>query len=125
MTSSATTSNNWRTYVSNFYSIQSSSTPGCINLSPAWMQGHLVSHTSCSATSIPTLIGTKISSHPQVSATLKEVEGWSFSLGLWADQNKSNEIGDRLREWPSVFTALAIVCNQCLPMHRDSLSRPQ
>ncbi|KAG1742094.1 hypothetical protein EDD22DRAFT_851636 [Suillus occidentalis] len=48
-----------------------------------------------------------------------------LALGLWADQNKSNEIGDRLREWPSVFTALAIVCNRRSPMHRDPLSRPQ
>ncbi|KAG2057225.1 hypothetical protein BDR06DRAFT_878386, partial [Suillus hirtellus] len=25
----------------------------------------------------------------------------------------------------SIFTTLAIVCNQCLPMHHDSLSCPQ
>ncbi|KAG1720445.1 hypothetical protein EDD22DRAFT_791165, partial [Suillus occidentalis] len=140
VTSSAATSNNWRTHASNFYSSQSGGTPGCINLSPAWfMQGHPA----------PKF-------HPQVLATLKEVEGRSFcqamhrpavlitaalrvmhpnlywsslaaklALGLWADQNKSNEIGDRLREWPSVFTALAIVCNRRSPMHRDPLSRPQ
>ncbi|KAG1735478.1 hypothetical protein EDD22DRAFT_852356 [Suillus occidentalis] len=115
VTSSAATSNNWRTHASNFYSSQSGGTPGCINLSLAWfMQGHPV----------PKF-------HPQVSATLKEVEGQSFcqamhrlavliaaalrvmhpnlywsslavklALGLWADQNKSNKIGDHLREWP-------------------------
>lgn len=49
----------------------------------------------------------------------------NLALGLWADENKLNDMGDRLREWPSVFTALAIVCNRRSPMHRDPLSRPQ
>ncbi|KAG1776278.1 hypothetical protein EV702DRAFT_1279304 [Suillus placidus] len=63
VTSSAATNDKWRTHSSNFYQSQSGGTPGCINLSPAWfLQGHPVSHTSQLATSIPTLIGAKISS---------------------------------------------------------------
>ncbi|KAG1770149.1 hypothetical protein EV702DRAFT_978295 [Suillus placidus] len=48
-----------------------------------------------------------------------------LALGLWAADKKLDEIGDCLREWASVFTALAIVCNRHSPMHRDPLSHPQ
>ncbi|KAG2059876.1 hypothetical protein BDR06DRAFT_873412 [Suillus hirtellus] len=34
-------------------------------------------------------------------------------------------MGDHLREWASIFTTLAIVCNWCLPMHCDALSCSQ
>ncbi|KAG1782100.1 hypothetical protein EV702DRAFT_1021374 [Suillus placidus] len=139
VTSSAATNDKWRTHSSNFYQSQSGGTLGCINLSPAWfLQGHPV----------PKF-------HPQVSATLKEFGRsfcqamhrpavliaaalrvmhpnlyWSslatkLALGLWAADKKLDKMGDRLREWASVFTALAIVCNQHSPMHRDPLSRPQ
>ncbi|KAG1800543.1 hypothetical protein EV424DRAFT_1332103 [Suillus variegatus] len=48
-----------------------------------------------------------------------------LALGLWAADKKLDEMGDRLREWASIFTALAIVCNLCSPMHCNPLSRPQ
>ncbi|KAG2746683.1 hypothetical protein P692DRAFT_20737559 [Suillus brevipes Sb2] len=48
-----------------------------------------------------------------------------LALGLWAADKKLDEMGDHLRVWASVFTALAIVCNRRSPLHRDPLSRPQ
>ncbi|KAG2122146.1 uncharacterized protein EDB93DRAFT_1110971, partial [Suillus bovinus] len=112
VTSSAATNDKWRTHSSNFYPSESGSTPGCINLSPAWFfQGHPA----------PKF-------YPHVSATLEEY-GQSFcqtmqrlvaliaaalrvmhpnlywsslvmklALGLWAADKKLDKIGDRLRE---------------------------
>ncbi|KAG1719567.1 hypothetical protein EDB19DRAFT_1918744 [Suillus lakei] len=64
---STTANDNWRTHSSNFYPSQSKGIPGCINLSPAWfLQGHPA----------PKF-------HPQVSATLKEFDGRSFSQAMY------------------------------------------
>ncbi|KAG1875684.1 hypothetical protein F4604DRAFT_1924746 [Suillus subluteus] len=121
----AATSDKWRTHESNFYPSQHGVTPGCINLSPVWfLQGHPA----------PKF-------HPEVSATLKGNGRsfcqalqrpaaliaaalrvmhpnlyWSslamaLALGLWAADKKLVEMGDCLREWASVFTVVAIICN--------------
>ncbi|KAG1838483.1 hypothetical protein C8R48DRAFT_622212 [Suillus tomentosus] len=34
-------------------------------------------------------------------------------------------MGTRLREWASVFTVVAVMCNRYTPLHRDALSRAQ
>ncbi|KAG1771581.1 hypothetical protein EV702DRAFT_977334, partial [Suillus placidus] len=133
VTSSAATNDKWRTHSSNLYQSQSGGTPGCINLSPAWfLQGHpMISATLkefgrsfCQAMHRPAVL---------IAAALRVMHPnlyWSslamkLALGLWAADKKLDKMGDRLREWASVFTALAIVCNRCSPMHRDPLSRPQ
>ncbi|KAG2096499.1 uncharacterized protein F5147DRAFT_584003 [Suillus discolor] len=132
VTSSAATNNQWRTHSSNFYPSQCGGTPGCINLSPAWfLQGHPVTtlklfdrQSFCQAMQRPAAL---------IAAALRVMHPnlyWSslatkLALGLWAADKKLDEMGDRLREWASVFTALTIVCNWCSPMHRDPLSCPQ
>ncbi|KAG2131000.1 uncharacterized protein EDB93DRAFT_1255661 [Suillus bovinus] len=118
VTSSAATNDKWRTHSSNFYPSESGGTPGCINLSPAWFfQGHLA----------PKF-------YPHVLVALEEVMHpnlyWSslatkLALGLWAADKKLDKIGNCLREWASVFTALTIMCNRRSLLHRDPLSRPQ
>ncbi|KAG1798775.1 hypothetical protein EV424DRAFT_1546170 [Suillus variegatus] len=135
----ATKKEKWRTQGSNFRHSENSLTPGCINLSPGWfLQGHPA----------PKF-------HPEVSATLKQdglticqaiwrlvvlaaaalrvMHGslyWSslttqLSLGLWADNNQFKEMANCLRQWVSSFTVLAVMCNHCSPLHRDSQSLAQ
>lgn len=41
-----------------------------------------------------------------------------------ADKN-FDEMGEHLREWASVFTAVSIMCNQRSPLHHDPISCPQ
>jgi hypothetical protein len=48
-----------------------------------------------------------------------------LALGLWVADKNIDQMGDRLREWASVFTALSIVSNQWSPLHWDPLSCPQ
>ncbi|KAG2112326.1 uncharacterized protein F5147DRAFT_572755 [Suillus discolor] len=128
----------WRTHEPNFCPSSSGTTPGCINLSLAWF---LQAHPS------PKF-------HPEVSATLKSDSGlclaiqrpaalfaaalrvmhpnlyWSslgtaLGLGLWAVDKQLQEIIDCLRDWASVFTTLAVMCNRCSPLHRNPLSQSQ
>ncbi|KAG1792285.1 uncharacterized protein HD556DRAFT_1444554 [Suillus plorans] len=140
VTSGAATNNQWRTHSSNFYPSQCGGTPGCINLSPAWfLQGHPAPkfHLHVSAT-LKLFDGWSFCQAMQrpaalITAALRVMHPnlyWSslamkLALGLWAADNKLDEMGDYLREWASVFTALAIVCNRRSPMHHDPLSRPQ
>ncbi|KAG1822781.1 uncharacterized protein BJ212DRAFT_1296744 [Suillus subaureus] len=82
--------------------------------------------------------------HPKVSVTLRAMQRpaaliaaalrvmhpsiyWSsltmkLGLGLWADNNQLEEMGNHLQEWVSVFTALAVMCNRHSPLHHDTLS---
>ncbi|KAG1871351.1 hypothetical protein DFJ58DRAFT_722775 [Suillus subalutaceus] len=46
----------------------------------------------------------------------------ALALGLWAADKKLVEMGDCLREWASVFTVVAVICNRRSPLHRDPLS---
>ncbi|KAG1717618.1 hypothetical protein EDB19DRAFT_1652911 [Suillus lakei] len=48
-----------------------------------------------------------------------------LALGLWAADKKLDAMGAHLREWASIFTAVAIVCNWHSPLHHDPLSHPQ
>ncbi|KAG1724466.1 hypothetical protein EDB19DRAFT_1644561 [Suillus lakei] len=67
VTCGAAANDNWRTHSSKFYPSQSKGTLGCINMSPTWfLQGHPA----------PKF-------HPQVLATLKEFDGWSFSQAMY------------------------------------------
>ncbi|KAG2103990.1 uncharacterized protein F5147DRAFT_775701 [Suillus discolor] len=117
------TNDKWRTHESNFHPSEHSIMPGCINLSPAWfLQAH------------PAL-----KFHPEVLATLKgdvalrvmhptlywSSLGTALALGLWAADNQLDEMGECLRDWASVFTALAVICNRRSPLHRDPISRSQ
>lgn len=155
ITSGAANNDKWRTHETYFYPSESGNTPGCVNLSPAWfMQGHPVSQTGQSEQHILTSFQAP-QFHPHVSATLKGDGGalcqaiqrpavliaaalrvmhpklyWSsfatqLALGLWVADKNIDQMGDRLREWASVFTALSIVSNRWSPLHRDPLSRPQ
>lgn len=46
-------------------------------------------------------------------------------LGMWADNQKLEKMSNCLREWASVFTVIAVMCNQDTPLHRDALSHVQ
>ncbi|KAG1832777.1 hypothetical protein EV424DRAFT_1342281 [Suillus variegatus] len=67
------------------------------------------------------------------AAALRVMHGgcyWSslttqLGLGLWADNNQLQEMGNCLREWASSFTVLAVMCNRHSPLHRDSQSLAQ
>ncbi|KAG1883853.1 hypothetical protein F4604DRAFT_1536029, partial [Suillus subluteus] len=48
-----------------------------------------------------------------------------LALGLWVTNKKLVEMRDCLREWASVFMAVAIICNRCSPLHCDPLSHSQ
>ncbi|KAG2752441.1 hypothetical protein P692DRAFT_20693953, partial [Suillus brevipes Sb2] len=140
VTRGAAANDKWRTHSSNFYPSRGEGTPGCINLSPAWfLQGHPAPkfHPHVSAT-LKEFDGRSFSlamHRPAVliAAALRVMHPklyWSslatmLALGLWAADKKLDEMGDHLRVWASVFTALAIVCNRRSPLHRDPLSRPQ
>ncbi|KAG2086758.1 uncharacterized protein F5147DRAFT_588416 [Suillus discolor] len=150
----AATKGKWRTHESNFQTSEHGLTPGCINLSPGWfLQGHPVHwhftpESTCSCQQAPKF-------HPEVSVTLKEdgstlcqairrpavlaaaalrfMHGglyWSslttqLGLGIWADNNQLMDMGNCLRQWASSFTVLAVMCNRCSPLHRDSQSLAQ
>ncbi|KAG2114219.1 uncharacterized protein F5147DRAFT_650028 [Suillus discolor] len=103
----------WRTHESNFQTSEHGLTPGCINLSPGWfLQGH------------PAVLA---------AAALRVMHGslyWSslttqLGLSLWADNNQFKDMGNCLRQWASSFTVLAVMCNHCSPLHRDSQSLAQ
>ncbi|KAG1863196.1 hypothetical protein DFJ58DRAFT_656576 [Suillus subalutaceus] len=134
------TNGKWRTHESNFHPSQDSITPGCINLSPAWfLQGHPAPKFHPEV--LATLKGDDGRSFCQaiqrlavlIAAALRVMHPnlyWSslviqLGLGLWAADKKLDEMGDRLREWASVFTALSIMCNRRSPFHHDPLSRSQ
>lgn len=60
--------------------------------------------------------------HPNLYwSSLRTVLG----LGLCAVDNQLQETIDCLRDWASVFTALAVMCNRCSPLHHDPLSQLQ
>ncbi|KAG1834668.1 hypothetical protein DFJ58DRAFT_735758 [Suillus subalutaceus] len=129
----------WYTHESNFQSSQQGLTPGCINLSPGWfLQAHPAPkfHPEVSATL--RVCGSSLCQAMQrpaalIAAALRVMHPslyWSslttkLGLSLWADNNQLEEMGNRLREWVSVFTALAVMCNRCSPLHHDTLSRAQ
>ncbi|KAG2337863.1 hypothetical protein BDR05DRAFT_952307 [Suillus weaverae] len=123
VTSRATRNNKWRTHSSNFYQSQSRGTPGYINLSPAWfLQGHqapkfhlqvLVTLKTefgwsfCQAMHRPAVLITTALRvmHPNLYWSSLAMK---LALGLWAADKKLDEMGDGLREWASIFTALAM-----------------
>ncbi|KAG1876089.1 hypothetical protein C8R48DRAFT_759440 [Suillus tomentosus] len=130
----------WRTHKSNFQISEHGLTSGCINLLPGWfLQGHptpqfqpKVSATLksddgaayCWAMCRPAAL---------VAAALRVMHSglyWSslttqLGLGVWADTHQTQIMGTRLREWASVFTVVAVMCNRYTPLHRDALSRTQ
>ncbi|KAG1801912.1 hypothetical protein EV424DRAFT_1331572, partial [Suillus variegatus] len=140
VTSSATTNNQWRIHSSNFYPHQCGGTLGCINLSPAWfLQGHPAPkfhlHVSATLKLFDRWSFCQAMKRPAalIAAALRVMHPnlyWSslatkLALGLWAADKKLDKMGDHLREWASIFTALAIVCNRHSLMHRNPLSCPQ
>ncbi|KAG1879008.1 uncharacterized protein F5891DRAFT_1204397 [Suillus fuscotomentosus] len=130
----------WHTDESNFQISEHGLTSGCINLSPCWfLQAHPapqfqpeVSATLkcnngvayCRAMCRPVAL---------VAAALRVMHSglyWSslttqLGLGVWADTHQTQTMGTRLREWASVFTVVAVMCNQYTPLHQDALSRTQ
>ncbi|KAG1743909.1 hypothetical protein EDB19DRAFT_1906989 [Suillus lakei] len=136
----AAANDNWRTHFSNFYPSQSKGTPGCINMSPTWfLQGHpvLKFHPQVVVT-LKEFDGWSFSQAMYrlvalITAALRVMHPklyWSslatkLAMGLWAADKKLDEMGDHLREWASVFTALIIMCNHCSPLHHDPLSCAQ
>ncbi|KAG1730916.1 hypothetical protein EDB19DRAFT_1912755 [Suillus lakei] len=139
VTCGAETGGKWRTHESNFEPSQHGLTLGCFNLSPAWfLQAHLAPkfHPQVSATL--KWDGRSLCQAMQrlavlIAATLRVMHPdlyWAslatqLALGLWAADKTLDEMGACLREWASVFTAVAIVCNWHSPLHRDPLSHPQ
>ncbi|KAG2101092.1 uncharacterized protein F5147DRAFT_776821 [Suillus discolor] len=129
----------WHTHESNFRTSEHSLTPGCINPSPGWfLQGHPApkfhpeilatlkqdGSTICQAIQRPVVLA---------ATALRVMHGglyWSslttqLGLGLWADNNQFKDMGNCLRQWVSSFTVLAVMCNHCSPLHRDSQSLAQ
>ncbi|KAG1829905.1 hypothetical protein F4604DRAFT_1947374 [Suillus subluteus] len=100
----------WRTHESNFQSSQQGLTPGCIDLSPGWfLQAHpaLKFHPEVSATL--RACGSSLCQAMQrpaalIAAALRVMHPslyWSsltmkLGLGLWADNNQLEEMGNRL-----------------------------
>ncbi|KAG2119465.1 uncharacterized protein F5147DRAFT_766955 [Suillus discolor] len=130
----------WCTHESNFQISEHGLTSGCINLLPGWfLQAHPapqfqpeVSATLksdngaayCQAMCRPAAL---------VTAALRVMHFglyWSslttqLGLGVWADTQQTQTMGNCLREWASVFTVVAVMCNWYTPLHRDALSRAQ
>ncbi|KAG1794026.1 hypothetical protein EV424DRAFT_1548134 [Suillus variegatus] len=129
----------WHTQGSNSQPSENGLTPGCINLSPGWfLQDHLAPKfhpevlatlkqdglTICQAIWRPAVLA---------AAALRVMHGslyWSslttqLGLGLWADNNQFKDMANCLRQWPSSFTVLTVMCNRRSPLHRDSQSLAQ
>ncbi|KAG1905615.1 uncharacterized protein F5891DRAFT_1182679 [Suillus fuscotomentosus] len=130
----------WCAHESNFQINEHCLTSGCINLSPGWfLQAHpapqfqpevsvtLKSNNGvayCRAMCRPVAL---------VAAALRVMHSslyWSsltiqLGLGVWADTHQTQTMGTQLREWASVFTIVAVMCNWYTPLHRDALSHAQ
>ncbi|KAG1880184.1 hypothetical protein F4604DRAFT_1922867 [Suillus subluteus] len=139
ITRSTAKDNKWCTHESNFQSSDHGLTPGCINLSPAWfLQGHPAPKFHSEILATLRVGGISLCQAMQrpaalIAAALRVMHPslyWSslttqLGLGLWAANNQLQDMGDLLRVWGSVFTVLAIMCNQCSPLHCDALSHAQ
>ncbi|KAG2351142.1 hypothetical protein BDR07DRAFT_1386491 [Suillus spraguei] len=115
------------------------STPGCINLSPAWFQqGHEnlpdpeVS-TSLKGPSSENILKAIARPAAIASAALRVMHPQQYFTGLRAlshlgDKALSKELPqmlETLQYWASVFNSLSIISNRETPNHRDHLSIPE
>ncbi|KAG1849096.1 hypothetical protein C8R48DRAFT_677149 [Suillus tomentosus] len=117
----------WCTHESNFQISEHGLTSGCINLSLGWfLQAHLAPQfqPKVSAT-LKSDDGTAYCwamcrLAALVAAALRVMHSslyWSslttqLGLGVWGDTHQAQTIGTWLREWASVFTVVAIICNR-------------
>ncbi|KAG2108902.1 uncharacterized protein F5147DRAFT_652499 [Suillus discolor] len=130
----------WHTDESNFQISEQGFTSGCINLSPGWfLQAHLAPQfqpkVSATLKSDNGVAYCRVMCRPAalVAAASRVMHSglyWSslttqLGLGVWADTHQTQPMGNRLREWASVFTVVAVMCNWYTPLHRDALSRAQ
>ncbi|KAG2366907.1 hypothetical protein BDR07DRAFT_1479670 [Suillus spraguei] len=115
------------------------STPGCINLSPAWFQqGHEnLSDPEVSASlkgpSSENILKAIARPAAIASAALRVMHPQQYFAGLRAlshlgDKAVSKELPqmpETLQYWASVFNSLSIISNRETPNHRDHLSIPE
>ncbi|KAG2353132.1 hypothetical protein BDR07DRAFT_1383466 [Suillus spraguei] len=114
------------------------STPGCINLSPAWFQqGHEVGYPEVSASlkgpSSENILKAIARPAAIALAALRVMHPQQYFAGLQAlshlgDKALSKELPqmpETLQYWASVFNSLSIISNRETPNHRDHLSIPE
>ncbi|KAG1787304.1 uncharacterized protein HD556DRAFT_1448963 [Suillus plorans] len=131
----------WRTHESNFQISEHGLTSGCINLfagvvpaSSSWLHSFtLKCRLPLKATMVRLTVGRCADRRPLLPLQLRVMHSglyWSslttqLGLGVWADTHHTQTMGTRLREWASVFTVVAVMCNRYTLLHRDALSRAQ
>ncbi|KAG2058522.1 hypothetical protein BDR06DRAFT_1004231 [Suillus hirtellus] len=130
----------WHTNEFNFQISEHGLTSGCINLSPGWfLQAHPAPQFQPEVSA--TLKSDDGAAYCQamcrlaalVAAALRVMHSglyWSslttqLGLRVWADTHQTQTMKMWLREWASVFTVVAIMCNWYTPLHRDALSHAQ
>ncbi|KAF8835541.1 hypothetical protein BDN67DRAFT_984564 [Paxillus ammoniavirescens] len=110
---------------------------GTVNLSPAWFQqGH--SHpleasallkSGRNKEEVKQWLAAIFKAHSHLSAAMGVMHPQMYAIGrdtlikIWEDA--SVEIREVLRVWPSVYSSLSLMVNQCSPYHLEKMGKPQ
>ncbi|KAF9222208.1 hypothetical protein BS17DRAFT_676383, partial [Gyrodon lividus] len=107
---------------------------GMVNLSPAWFQqGHNVASVLFrprrNNEEARQWLATIFQAQCHLSAAMGIMHlqmyaiGWAALIKIWKDA--SEEIREVLWVWPSIYSSLSLMVNQCSPFHLDKMGKPQ